>query len=135
MDKELVRQLKRSYARCFIGEKNLIDAFYDTFLRSHPDIPKYFEKTDFKQQKLLLRQGINCMLMFAEGNFAGDFCLEEIKVSHNRKHYNIHPEMYPYWKHSLMQVLSEYDPEFNEELARLWSEALDSGIKFMVDGY
>lgn len=135
MDKDSVRKLKRSYARCFIGDKNLIDAFYDDFLQSHPDIPKMFAKTDFTQQKLLLRQGINCMLMYAEGVFAGDFCLEEIKVSHNRRHYNINPSYYPYWKNSLLKVLSHYDSEFNEELYQLWDEAIEHGIKYMVSGY
>lgn len=135
MDKDLVKKLKRSYARCFIGDKNLIDAFYDDLLASHPDIPKFFTKTDFVQQKLLLRQGINCMLMYAEGVFAGDFCLEEIKISHNRRHYNIDPKYYPYWKNSLIKVISQYDPEFNDELRTLWEEAVNHGIKFMTEGY
>lgn len=135
MDKDSVKKLKRSYARCFIGDKNLIDAFYDDFLKSHPDIPKKFEKTDFVQQKLLLRQGINCMLMYAEGVFAGDFCLEEIKISHNKRHYNIHPSYYPYWKNSLLKMLSQHDPEYNTDLNNLWNEALEHGIKFMTEGY
>ena len=135
LDKEQIRKVKRSYSRCFIGEKNLIDRFYDIFLVSHPDIPEMFKYTDFNQQKLLLRQGINCMIMYAEGVFAGDFCLEEIKVSHNRKHYNINPSYYPYWKQSLLKALKEYDPEFNSELEALWSESLDKGINFMTEGY
>lgn len=135
MDKDQIRLVKRSYSRCFIGEKNLIDAFYDVFLQSHPDIPEKFKHTDFIQQKLLLRQGINCMLMYAEGVYAGDFCLDELKVSHNRKHYNIHPSYYAFWKQSLIKVLWQYDPQFNNELELLWNEVLDKGIKFMTEGY
>jgi hemoglobin-like flavoprotein len=135
MDKEQVRKLRRSYSRCFIGEKNLIDKFYHEFLTSSPEIAPHFENTDFKQQILLLRQGINCMLMFAEGVYAGEFCLGEIQLSHNKKHLNIHPHLYVFWKESLLKVLKKEDPEFNEELYQLWEEALDYGIKYIAKGY
>jgi len=75
------------------------------------------------------------MIMFAEGVFAGDFCLGEIKVSHNRKHLNIHPDYYPFWKNSLLAALEKNDPQFNDELRNLWYSVLDSGIKFIAGGY
>ena len=135
MDKDDIRKIKRSYSRCFIGDKNLIDGFYEVFLDSHPDIATMFKNSDFKQQKLLLRQGINCMIMFTEGVFAGNFCLEEIKVSHNKKHLNIHPSYYPLWKDSLLTSLKKYDPQFDDELLALWNQTIDKGIKFISDGY
>lgn len=135
MDKDTVRLVKRSFSRSFIGDKNLIDDFYELFLNSHPDIAIKFQNTDFANQKLLLRQGINCMIMFAEGVFAGDFCLGEIKVSHNKKHLNIHPDYYPYWKNSLLTALEKNDPQYNEELQQLWSQVIDTGIKHITDGY
>ncbi len=135
MTKDEIRKVKRSYSRCFIGEKNLIDGFYDVFLNSHPDIAVMFKNSDFNQQKLLLRQGINCMIMFAEGVFAGDFCLEEIKKSHNKKHLNIHPDYYPLWKDSLIVNLRKYDPQFDDELLKLWNETIDKGLDFIISGY
>ncbi len=135
MDKDDIRKVKRSYSRCFIGDKNLIDGFYEIFLNSSPDIAVMFKNTDFHQQKLLLRQGINCMIMFTEGVFAGNFCLEEIKISHNKRHINIHPSYYPFWKNSLLATLEKYDPEFNDELRQLWHKTIDTGIKFIADGY
>lgn len=135
MDKDQVRKLKRSYSRCFVGGKNLIDRFYEEFLASSPEIAPHFANTDFEHQKLLLRQGINCMLMFTEGVYAGEFCLSEIQLSHNKKHHNIHPSLYNYWKESLLKVLAKEDPEFNEELFQLWNEAMDNGIKYISKGY
>jgi hemoglobin-like flavoprotein len=135
VDKDNIRKVKRSYARCFIGEKNLIDGFYEIFLNSNSDIATMFKNTDFFQQKLLLRQGINCMIMFTEGVFAGNFCLEEIKISHNKKHINIHPSYYPYWKNSLLSALEKYDSQFDEELRLLWIETIDKGVKFIANGY
>lgn len=135
MDKALIRKVKRSYSRCFMDDVDFIQSFYDIFLESNPVISKLFENTDFKQQKLLLRQGIHCFIMYAEGLFAGGFCLDEITESHNRKNYNINPKMYIYWKESLLKALSQQDKQFNEELAILWSEVIDKGIARLSKGY
>lgn len=135
MDKDSMRKVKRSFSRSFIGGKDLIQTFYDIFLQSHPSIAQLFEETDFAQQKLLLRQGINCFIMFSEGVYAGGFCLDEITISHNRKHYNIHPNAYIYWKESLLKALEQTDPQFNKELYFLWIEVIDKGIAFISKGY
>ncbi len=135
MNKDDLTKVKRSYSRCFIGDKNLIDGFYEVFLNSHPDIAEMFKNTNFKQQKLLLRQGINCMIMFTEGAFAGSFCLDEIKISHNRKHLNIHPRYYPHWKNSLITSLKKYDPQFDNELLTLWNQVIDKGVDYISGGY
>jgi len=135
MTKEEIKKVKRSYSRCFTGGKDFIQHFYNFFLESHPKIKVLFENTDFKQQKLLLRQGIHCFIMYAEGVFAGDFCLDEITESHNRKNYNIPPEMYRFWKQSLLQALQQQDKQFDEELVALWSEVIDKGIAHISKGY
>lgn len=135
MEKEGIKSVKQSFARCFLNGKNLIDDFYDVFLKSSPELPAYFAKTDFSQQKLLLRQGINCMIMYAEGVYAGSFCMDEIKISHSRKNYNIPPSKYVFWKNSLLEVLQKNDPQWNDDLHKLWTFVIDTGIKFIADGY
>ena len=135
MDEDQIRKIKRSFSRCFIGGNDLIQNFYDIFLQSHPSIAPLFEKTDFAQQKLLLRQGINCFIMFSEGVYAGSFCLDEITISHNKKNYNIHPNAYIYWKESLLKALEKSDPQFNEELYYLWIDVIDTGIAYISKGY
>jgi len=135
MDKDSIRKVKRSFSRCFIGGKDLIQTFYDIFLESHPSIAPLFAETNFAQQKLLLRQGINCFIMYSEGVYAGGFCLNEITISHNRKHYNIHPKAYIYWKNSLLLALEKLDPQFDEEIYNLWVEVIDKGVDFITSGY
>ena len=73
--------------------------------------------------------------MYADGIFAGEFCLEELRVSHNRKHMAINPKFYPYWIKSLIQAVSELDPEFTPELGILWEEVVTPGVTFLGDGY
>lgn len=67
MDKGSIRKVKRSFSRSFIGGTDLIQTFYDIFLESHPSIAPLFAESDFAQQKLLLRQGINCLSCFLKG--------------------------------------------------------------------
>ncbi len=132
--KDEIRQVKRSFARCFIKE-DLILRFLNIIVESHPDIAPHFKNTDFDQIKLLLRQGVNCVIMYADGVFAGEFCLEELRISHNRKHMAINPKFYPYWIKSLIQAVSELDPEFTTELGILWGEVVTPGVTFLGDGY
>lgn len=43
----------------------LFDTFYQFFLRKAPEIPPMFARTDFPHQKLMLRESILEMLIFA----------------------------------------------------------------------
>jgi hemoglobin-like flavoprotein len=131
---EEIKLVKRSFARCFLKE-DLIIRFLNIIVESHPDIAPHFKNTDFNQIKLLLRQGINCTIMYAEGVFAGEFCLQELRISHDRKHMAINPKYYPFWIESLVQAVSELDPEYTDELGMLWAEVVSPAIKYMADGY
>jgi len=132
--KQEIRQVKRSLARCFIKE-DLILRFLNIIVESHPEIAPHFTNTDFDQIKLLLRQGINCTIMYAEGVFAGEFCIQELRISHDRKHMAINPKYYPYWISSLVQAISELDPEYTDELGELWAEVVSPAIYYMANGY
>ena len=129
-----IQKVKRSFARCFLKE-DLILKFLNIIVESHPEIAPHFKNTDFNQIKLLLRQGVNCTIMYAEGVFAGQFCMEELRISHNRKHMAINPKYYPYWIKSLREAISQLDPEYTEELGDLWEAVVTPAITFMADGY
>jgi len=131
---EEIRLVKRSFARCFLKE-DLILRFLNIIVESHEEIAPHFKDTDFSQIKLLLRQGINCTIMYAEGVFAGEFCMEELRISHNRKNMAINPKYYPFWIASLRQAISELDPQYSEELGDLWEQVVTPAIQFMTDGY
>ena len=131
---EEIRTVKRSFARCFLKE-DLILRFLNIIVESHEEIAPHFKNTDFDQIKLLLRQGINCTIMYAEGVFAGEFCLQELRISHDRKHMAINPKYYPFWIESLVQAISELDPQYTNELGELWGEVVTPAIKYMADGY
>ena len=127
-----IENVKNSYGRC-LGSPDFFDRFYDVFLKSNPKIPVLFSKTDFTEQKKLIRHGINLIIMYADGNIVGMSGLKRINETHNGS-LNIDHSLYAYWKESLMQVIREYDERFDFRLENEWSEVLDKGISFITKG-
>jgi len=63
---EQANELTASYYRCRRDER-FLDTFYDGFLSKSPTIAQMFAKTDFKFQKLVLRQSLLEMRCFDRG--------------------------------------------------------------------
>ena len=60
---EQANELTSSYYRCRRDER-FLDTFYDAFLSKSPEVAQLFAKTDFRIQKLMLRQSLLEMLCF-----------------------------------------------------------------------
>lgn len=56
----------QSYGRCCASD-GFFDSFYERFLASSPEVRGKFANTDMKGQKLLLRQGILNVVLYARG--------------------------------------------------------------------
>ena len=123
-----------SFGRC-ITRGDVVGRFYELLTGSHPDIRRRFEKTDFDSQKHLLRQGVNLVLMFANDLPVGRSGLARIRKSHSSSALNIPPEFYPYWKSSLLDAVSEFDPEFSDALRLRWAAVLQKGIDYVAGGF
>ncbi|MBN8221141.1 MAG: hypothetical protein J0L53_09450 [Spirochaetes bacterium] len=65
---EELSSTKYSLMRALLENHNFFHEFYDTFFRSSPQIPEMFANTDFRKQRELIRQGIELMVFFAEGD-------------------------------------------------------------------
>ncbi len=129
-----IKAVKRSFARCFL-KQDMILRFLDILVESNPEIAPHFTETDFSQITFLLRQGINCTIMYAQGVYAGKFCMKELRVYHSRKNLAIHPKYYPYWIESLRKTVKELDPQYTEELGDLWVRVVTPAIEYMASGY
>ena len=126
--------IKQSYGRCLL-KGDLIGRFYEIFLESHPDVKPLFANTDFDIQKQALRQGINLMIMFTNESAVGKSGMKRIRDSHSRSGLNIPPNLYQYWKDSLLQALSEFDSKFSDNLRTEWDQNLQIAIDFIIEGY
>ncbi len=129
-----ITQVQESFGRATVSGQ-LIDKFYEIFLNSHPDVKPRFAKTDFVQQKKLLRRGISLAIMFADNNPVGRDGIARIRESHSKTRLNIPPSLYKYWLESFIKALSLCDKQFGPQLETLWRKTLQKTIDFVVEGY
>lgn len=131
---KVVEDVKASFGRC-MADGALFDTFYGIFLASHPDIAPRFANTDFAKQKGLIRQGINLVIMFAAGAPVGESGLARIRASHAHALLDVPPDLYKYWKESMLKAVAQTDPRFDAELSRSWDAVLQKAVDFIVAGY
>lgn len=132
--KEIILEVKSSYGRA-LGNRQFIERFYDIFTKSHPDILGKFENTDFSKQHKLLDQAISLAMLYPQGNVIAKQVFTKLRESHNRRNLNIQPKYIQYWEKSLLQTVSESDPEFTPELAEKWHQVLKPAMDYIKEGY
>ena len=126
---EQANELTASYYRCRRDER-FLDTFYDGFLFKSPAVAQMFAKTDFKLQKLMLRQSLLEMLCF-DREMSGT--REEIqRLGRRHKELRVTPEMYTMWLESLCEAIRKHDPGYTTALEQLWREASLKSIEEMV---
>lgn len=128
---EELSSTKYSLMRALLENQDFFHEFYDTFFQSSPVIPEMFSQTDFRKQRELLRQGIELMIWFADGDETARERLLKIAVIHKR--FRLTREMYDLWRNSLLKTLAKNDPEFNPELETAWNTVLGRGIEFFLE--
>jgi hemoglobin-like flavoprotein len=107
----------------------IFDTFYDLFLAKSPDIPPMFARTDFPHQKLMLRESILEMLLFAQTGSGRD---EILRLAERHQQLQVKPAHYDLWLDALCEALSKHDPEFSPALELMWRDSLKKGIQLMT---
>ena len=126
---EQANELTASYYRCRRDE-HFLDTFYDLFLSKSPEVARLFAKTDFKIQKLVLRQSLLEMLCFDR---AMPGTREEIeRLGQHHKELRVTPEMYAMWLDSLCEAIQKHDPSYTPALEQLWCAAMLKSINEMI---
>ena len=122
-------ELTASFYRCR-RDGNFVDTFYDLFLAKSPEIAQKFVQTDFKIQKLMLRQSLLEMICFDIG-MSGT--REEIeRLGHRHKELDNRPEMYSMWADALCEAIKKHDPDYTPELKQVWLQAINKSISEMI---
>jgi hemoglobin-like flavoprotein len=106
----------------------LFDTFYRLFLGKSPEIPGMFAGTDFPHQKLMLRQSIVEMLVFAQSG-EGRTEIERLGKRHRELH--VTPHQYDLWLEALCEALAKHDSKYSARLEVLWRDAMRKGIDVM----
>lgn len=133
LDKEYLT-LQASYLRCCCSS-GFFDTFYDTFLNKSPEVVEKFSKTDFSNQKKMLKDSL--FLMVADSrkeNSAGDE-IKRIGRTHSRNQRNIEPHLYTLWLDSLCESIKKHDMGYTNELENLWRNKMEKVIKQITQMY
>ena len=117
-----------SYHRCRADDA-FVDTFYEIFMAKSPDIAEMFADTNFKIQKLMLRESLMELLLFAQG-IPG--AAEEVeKLGRRHKELKVTPVMYAMWMDSLCAAVEQHDSECTPEISQQWRQAMQKGIDAM----
>lgn len=127
--------LQQSYGRCLRG-KNFIERFYEIFLQSDPRIAPMFASTDFQQQRFALRRGISVAISHAAGSSLARGTIAQMAQTHSRKgRVPVPPELYRFWIESLVQAVTEFDPEVTPGLLGRWRAGMGAVIDTFVKAH
>ncbi len=104
--------------------------FYEIFFAKSELVREKFRLTDMSQQLKVLQKGMYQLMSFYLMRTDNDY-LQSIALTHNRDHYDIHPELYELWLESLLQTVAELDPDYHEEIRLAWQIVMTPGILYL----
>ena len=135
VDQRTIQVFDRSLRRCS-ANPGFLDLFYETFLASSPKVKEKFADTDFERQKRLLHSSFYLILLASEDPDNGpERYLGHLAERHSVHDLNIGSEFYDLWLDSLLAVVKECDPEFNDEIENCWEHVMGIGIDFLLQRY
>ena len=122
--------LTESYYR-FRQDAGFLDTFYELLLSKSPEIREKFSQTDFKLQKLMLRQSLLEMICFDRGLSGTEEEIERLGRRH--KELAISPPMYEMWLDALCEAIAKHDPQYTSDLEQVWRKAMRKSIVRMIN--
>ena len=135
MDETTLQTFEKSLGRC-TAKPEFLDLFYDTFLASSPKVREKFVNTDFATQKRALRASFNLMLRAAKEQGSGPpLFLEDLAQRHGARHLAIGAELYDLWLDSLLSAVHVCDPDWSEDIDKVWEKVMGVGIGFLCTRY
>ncbi len=126
--------IRASFDRCEAAG-DFAERFYEVFLNSSPEIAPLFAKTDFKQQRKLLRASVYIMVTRDVDDPTAHDMLERIGHSHARAKLNIRPDLYALWLDSLCETVKGMDSEWTPALEQSWRDDMAPGIALITSLY
>ena len=135
VDEQTIQVFDHSLRRCN-ANPGFLDLFYETFLNSSPKIREKFANTDFERQKRLLHASFYLILLASEDSENGpERYLEHLATRHSVHDLNVGSDLYDLWLDSLLAVVRECDPEFDEVIEDSWEQVMGIGIDYLVRHY
>ncbi len=134
LDRSRIADFGASLGRCH-ANTGFITRFYDLFIAASPEAAEKFKNTDLERQSRAMSSSLYALVMVIEGGEAAILYLDKIARQHGRKDLDIRPQLYDVWLDCLIETVSEFDPQYSDEIERLWRDAMAFGVKFMQSRY
>lgn len=125
---------RESYDRC-CREADFWPAFYRNFLAAAPQAKPLFAKTDFPRQHKLLQHAVGLLLTFPNQPASEPTILTRLAARHSRRDLNIDPAFYGPFVESLLETVSQFDPEFSPVVEGAWRATVALGVDYMKGKY
>jgi len=134
---DIERLFDESYVRVLDREvegRAFFAAFYERFLAASPQVAEKFRHTDMARQQAMLKKAFYHLLAFYASSHA-DYYLQQVAISHDRDHRDIPPALYDLWLESLIDTVSVFDEQFDDDVELAWRLVMTPGIVFMTFHY
>ena len=122
---ELVLSSKETFGR----------VFYDIFLIQHPDVKQFFANLDMDRQAVVLTNSLSHILYhYVKPTHTTRCYLKELGRRHAA--FGIPRDAYPKFRRAMIESLrTVHGREWDGFLEFKWTEAFDSAIAAMLEGY
>lgn len=132
MTEQVITEFNESLQRCMRRE-GFLATFYERFMGASDEIAALFARTDMARQRMLLKSSLFMCAAAATEYAPGEAHLREMGRRHDD--YGVRPEHYDIWLNTLIEVASEYDPNFGLETAAAWETVMRRGVELLKEGH
>lgn len=116
-------------------EQVVTDLFYVKYLGRYPELEEHFVDVDMDQQAVLLRMALSVIHQYHEHRYPA---AEQYLLVLGRKHARrgIPLELYPEWRDCMLDTLEQvHGNDWSDELEAEWTEAIETAIEVIRQGY
>ncbi len=126
--------IRQSVDEIFHRRTRLTDRFYELLFERCPEARRLFQGVDMNVQSIMLTMALGAIREYPDINNAFREYLRVMGTKHKRK--GVAKELYADFSVVLLATLEEFHGEdWDESLAKQWSDACDEAIELMFDGY
>jgi len=129
---QTIERFHESLERCRHAAPHFLDAFYDRFLATSPEVRALFGDTDFAHQKRMLTMSFYTLLGAAHGHPEGRVHIERLATLHAAR--GVQQVFYDTWLGCLVETVAQCDPAFSPAVADAWHQFMTLGIDVMKAG-
>ena len=125
---------QESLERC-LGGKGFVLRFYERLRESSPEAAEKFASTSWPIQKRKLTASLYMAMLLADDSPEGRAHFDRIAQLHGKEALDIRPDLYGVWIDTILESVAEFDPNYDDEIERVWRTLLQPAADYMKARY